>query len=386
VSGNSLFENSTISDNRCNARGQFNVHCGESYGGAVFCEGGSATFKNCRLERNAAETVGGGTECETAVGGALYFEGGRLLMQNCVVATNTCIAPANPAAAGINVRSGTADIINCTIVGNNSHGIYRSEGTATCQNSIVYFNNSSGEQIGGGGVTATYSDVQGGVAGEGNKSVNPNLRPGTLELLSASPLIDAGNPDSQFSDICFPPSRGTKRNDMGAYGGPRACAWIESTGECPKMIGEPQNQLGYIGRAVTLCAAASGSDPLSYQWRFNGTDLPGATEPCLTLTKVQATHAGNYSVHVSNSCGNTVSRDAVLIVNPAGVALDIYAGLTIDGVAGKTYKIEYLPEINSGPPFQWLPLTNLTLTAPRLFWIDPEPARNKVKYYRVTLP
>jgi hypothetical protein len=41
-------------------------------------------------------------------------------------------------------------------------------------------------------------------------------------LQDKSPAIDAGNQQSVFDDMSFPPSKGTKRNDMGATGGPYA--------------------------------------------------------------------------------------------------------------------------------------------------------------------
>ena len=41
-----------------------------------------------------------------------------------------------------------------------------------------------------------------------------------------SPCIDVGDPQAHFNDQCFPPSMGTERNDMGAYGGPEACGWV----------------------------------------------------------------------------------------------------------------------------------------------------------------
>ena len=59
---------------------------------------------------------------------------------------------------------------------------------------------------------------------------------------------------------------------------------------------------------------AGGTDPLSYQWRFNGTALSGATDPDLVLTDVQSANSGSYSVLVSNAWGQAVSTNAVLEV------------------------------------------------------------------------
>jgi hypothetical protein len=82
-----------------------------------------------------------------------------------------------------------------------------------------------------GTMNITYSNVRDSVGGEGNINLQPAFA-GTgcttddLRIVAGSPAIDAGNPDPQFNDVCFPPSLGTVRNDMGAFGGPGACPWV----------------------------------------------------------------------------------------------------------------------------------------------------------------
>lgn len=71
------------------------------------------------------------------------------------------------------------------------------------------------------------------------------------------------------------------------------------------------------GETVRFFASASGSWPLSYQWKLNGTNLSGATNPILVLPSVQVAQSGTVTVVVSNSFGTT-SKSAVLTVRPAG--------------------------------------------------------------------
>jgi hypothetical protein len=47
---------------------------------------------------------------------------------------------------------------------------------------------------------------------------------------------------------------------------------------------------------------------------LNGTNLPGATNPVLTLNNIQASQAGSYTVTVSNSVTNITSSNSVVIV------------------------------------------------------------------------
>jgi len=110
----------------------------------------------------------------------------------------------------------------------------------------------------------------------------------------------------------------------------------------PAIIGQPQNQVGIYGGTATFAVIASGSIPLFYQWRFNGTDLPQATNATLTLTNLQATHLGAYSVFVSNRYGTALSREATLELTADDLAQFRITSLTtnqsraidIDSLAG----------------------------------------------------
>ena len=59
---------------------------------------------------------------------------------------------------------------------------------------------------------------------------------------------------------------------------------------------------------------ARGTAPLSYQWRFNGTDLIGATNPTLSFTATNRSFIGAYSVLVTSLGGSVTSSTAGLRV------------------------------------------------------------------------
>jgi hypothetical protein len=121
--------------------------------------------------------------------------------------------------------------------------------------------------------------------------------------------------------------------------------------------------------------------PLSYQWLKDGTPLAGATGSSLLLANLQATNAGNYSVVISNDYGSTTSSNAYLTVNPAGVSLALYAGITIDGVVGLTYGIQYSTDLSNTNG--WQGIVNVTLSVPTMLWFDMQPANQPQRYYRV---
>jgi len=68
------------------------------------------------------------------------------------------------------------------------------------------------------------------------------------------------------------------------------------------------------GTTITLCADASGSPPIYYQWRLNGANIPGETNQCITLTDVEAQSAGSYTVVVYNDLGGFGTQPAALLV------------------------------------------------------------------------
>jgi gliding motility-associated-like protein len=70
------------------------------------------------------------------------------------------------------------------------------------------------------------------------------------------------------------------------------------------------------GTSATFTVTAIGTN-LTYQWRKNGTNIPGATAAAYNIPAIVASDAGNYSVVVSGDCGASVTSTSVaLVVNP----------------------------------------------------------------------
>jgi hypothetical protein len=83
----------------------------------------------------------------------------------------------------------------------------------------------------------------------------------------------------------------------------------------PVITAEPEDLTRYRGESATFSVMASGLAPLSYQWRKDGTNVPGATSTTLTLLFVSSTNAGGYDVRTVDAAGGSVtSRVALLIV------------------------------------------------------------------------
>jgi len=86
----------------------------------------------------------------------------------------------------------------------------------------------------------------------------------------------------------------------------------------PIIVASPQSQTVSPGQSATFTVVAGGSAPLSYQWYFNtNSPIANATNSTLTLTSVQSTNVGAYSVVVSNSVSAATSESAMLAIPPA---------------------------------------------------------------------
>lgn len=128
----------------------------------------------------------------------------------------------------------------------------------------------------------------------------------------------------------------------------------------PIIVTQPTNQAVTTGQTVTLSVETTGDAPISYRWEKDGNTLTnggrinGATTATLTVTNVQATDAGSYSVVVTNETGSVTSDAVTLTVNPvANPACEIdsvqYATLeeALSSVAARETKtIRLLKNIN----------------------------------------
>lgn len=82
----------------------------------------------------------------------------------------------------------------------------------------------------------------------------------------------------------------------------------------PVITAQPQSQTVPRGTSVMFSVETSDPGPLTYQWQFNGQDIPDATEASWPIQATQMSNAGIYRVLLSNAEGISVSEEAVLTV------------------------------------------------------------------------
>ena len=67
-----------------------------------------------------------------------------------------------------------------------------------------------------------------------------------------------------------------------------------------------------VNGSITLNCTVTGSEPITYQWFKNGTQVPGETGDMLILNPVQFGHFGGYHCVVNNSVNLIESREAIV--------------------------------------------------------------------------
>lgn len=236
-------------------------------GGGISCSGSSPRILNCILEANRSLTSGGGIHCDLSAapiitnctidkntsaidGGGISVDNGSIVtISNCLVSLNSTGTNGGGVSIGLNAN---ATIVNCVIASNTSTtvggGIDSSFGTSTITNCTITANKSAL----GGGINSesardtltncilwgdlpteisaalttfaiTYSDIQGGFAGIGNKMLDPlfkNPLIGDYHLLAGSPCIGTGSilaPALPAVDKDGKPRVVGGKVDMGAY-------------------------------------------------------------------------------------------------------------------------------------------------------------------------
>ena len=94
----------------------------------------------------------------------------------------------------------------------------------------------------------------------------------------------------------------------------RQSAGLGVAAATPYVAAQPVGASVAVGTNITFNVTATGTSPMGYQWRLNGTNLVGATNKFFAKVNVQPADAGNYSVLVTNLAGSVVSSNAALAI------------------------------------------------------------------------
>jgi len=151
---------------------------------------------------------------------------------------------------------------------------------------------------------------------------------------------------------------------------------------------QPRSTNAIAGSTVTFTVVANSSTPMTYQWRFNDSDIPGATGTSLALVNVQESNAGNYQVVVTDEIGSVSSSIAVLGIT---VPLVLVQGPVAQSVVeGGT--VTFSAQWTGGPPpfgVEWrkgsASVSTNTVTARKDFFTITNAQASDTAGYRVVI-
>jgi len=186
-------------------------------------------------------------------------------------------------------------------------------------------------------VAGTYDGTKLQLYIDGQPWGRPNYHTGAISPMLTNSFVTIGSEDGRtvcpgcvasryfnglIDEVCVY-NRALSTNEILAIynaGAAGKCACIPAF-----FYSQPTNQNVVADGTATLTVAAGGTQPLSYQWLFNGNSLSdgsgisGTHTSALTLSNVQPAEAGSYTVQVMNPCGSIISSNAVLtVLGPLG--------------------------------------------------------------------
>jgi len=133
-------------------------------------------------------------------------------------------------------------------------------------------------------------------------------------LFNGDPISDATNAALMLTNV-QPSQAGRYHAVVFNAAGSASSASAQLTVLIPAIIQQqPRDIATNAGRTVTFSVVASGTGPLRYQWRFNGTNILNATNSSLVITNAQLTNEGVYSVVIVDNVGDITSAPARLVI------------------------------------------------------------------------
>jgi uncharacterized repeat protein (TIGR01451 family) len=139
----------------------------------------------------------------------------------------------------------------------------------------------------------------------------------------------------------------------------------------PVFTNQPVNLTNNVGNNATFSVTHGGTAPFKYQWYYNtNSPLLNQTNISLTLTNIQLTNTGTYSVAITNSAGSTNSSFAQLTVwqppivtnQPVSVTNMAGGNATFNVVAGGVPSLAYQWKLNTNTTLLNATNSSLTLT------------------------
>jgi hypothetical protein len=387
----------------------------------------SCVVSNCVVQSNGG---GGIQECCT------YYGGSAVLNSTIAYNTGNGVQLSTPIVRGCSINDNSGNGVVVTYAGATVSGISSNRITGNALYDIVnnsvaavlatnnYWGQPTMTELANNArnLTKVYDSQDN--ASVGQVIVRPYL---TTDPFAVPPMVDPSTPTDELAA-----QGGTATFSVSASGGPLTYQWRKGTGSIagatnsyltlnpvqdvdartdynvivsndngsvtsrwatltvllrPSITSQPTNLMLLAGSTAAFHVTATGSGPLGYQWYLgasplmNGGKFSGVTSPDLSITSVQSSNVGSYSVVISNAVGSTNSLAAslalitppIITTNPATQTVGAGAGATFNVSATGTAPVNY----------QWYFNGAVITGATGSFFNIPTASTNSVGTYQV---
>ncbi|HEY1107813.1 MAG TPA: immunoglobulin domain-containing protein, partial [Opitutaceae bacterium] len=121
----------------------------------------------------------------------------------------------------------------------------------------------------------------------------------------------------------------------------------------PVFSTQPKNASGYTGGSVTLTGVVTGTAPITYQWRKDGTIVANATSNSLTLNSLTTADAGSYTLTATDVNGSTPSNAATVTVTAGTLPTFSRHPESLSALGGTGATFTVLVGGDPAPTVQW---------------------------------
>ena len=155
------------------------------------------------------------------------------------------------------------------------------------------------------------------VADTGNDTIRKVTQAGVVKTLGGTPGVSGSTNGTGAAALFFEPYAVAVDGSGNVYVADSSNSAIRkgTFSGAAQVETQPADQFVAAGGSATFSVVATGSSTLSYQWKFNGSAILGATGSSYTVTNVQSSNAGPYTVTVTDADGSVTSNAAILYVN-----------------------------------------------------------------------
>jgi Immunoglobulin domain len=229
-------------------------------------------------------------------------------------------------------------------------------------------------------------------------------RNGTNEFLVLT--FDSTNNSGTYYDEAYAIGTTHQVTDFGTFG-------IEAP---PTISVQPKDTSATNGGIAVFASGAVGSQPITYQWYFNGTNsladgptssgssISGSTSNVLVITSVTTNDVGTYTLEANNAFGTATSRAAgltigippqiqtqptnsVVTASSAATNATVYFNVIATGIPQPTF--HWLVGATTNPPFtllqdttyNWGHVQGATATTLIINLVTKNPSSTNIGYY-----